>query len=217
MIFFIHYIFYKRLSNNIPFLYYSGFIFSMIGLLTYFYFYNQISLIIMYYYIWLSGAIICIIFINKIPDKKVLIIKLLVFYFIIIISYFVLFILNKEISSVGIHPLLEFRHYFMSFIFLVTALFYTKYLFNKLKNNLFYQKLLLIGAKPASISFGVYVIHYPIMNFFLSLNTKVEGGVNENILFISTFIFTLILSYIAEIKIYGNLYKRFIKRKNEQK
>ena len=36
---------------------------------------------------------------------------------------------------------------------------------------------------------------------------------NESIGFILTFIFTLILSYIAEIKIYGNIYNKFIKRK----
>lgn len=38
------------------------------------------------------------------------------------------------------------------------------------------------------------------------------GEINEIIGFILTFIFTLILSYIAEIKIYGNIYNKFIKR-----
>ena len=58
MIFFVHFMFYKKIFNNISFLYYSGFVFSILGLLSYFFFYNQISLIIMYYYIWLSRAII---------------------------------------------------------------------------------------------------------------------------------------------------------------
>ena len=213
MIFFVHFMFYKKIFNNISFLYYSGFVFSILGLLSYFFFYNQISLIIMYYYIWLSGAIICIIFINKLPNKKHLIIKVLALYFSIIIIYFLLFVLNQEHSSIGVHPLLELRHYITSFIFLIIALFYTKYFYIKLKNNLFYQKLLSLGIKPASISFGVYVIHYPIMNFFLTYNEKWGGEINESIGFILTFIFTLILSYIAEIKIYGNIYNKFIKRK----
>ena len=70
MIFFVHFIFYKKIFTNISFLYSLGFIFSILGLVSYFFFYNQISLIIMYYYIWLSGAIICIIFINKLPNKE---------------------------------------------------------------------------------------------------------------------------------------------------
>ena len=167
----------------------------------------------MYYYIWLSGAIICIIFINKLPNKKHLIIKVLALYFSIIIIYFLLFVLNQETSSIGVHPLLELRHYITSFIFLIIALFYAKYFYIKLKNKLFYQRLLSLGIKPASISFGVYVIHYPIMNFFLTYNEKWGGEINESIGFILTFIFTLILSYIAEIKIYGNIYNKFIKRK----
>lgn len=212
MIFFSHFIFYKKIFNNISFLYYSGFVFSLLGLLSYFFFYNQISLIMMYYYVWLSGAIICIIFANKLPNKKSLIIKVLELYFSIIIIYSLLFVLNQNTSSIGVHPLLELRHYLTSFVFLIIALLYTKYFYTKLKNNLFYQRLLSIGIKPASISFGVYVIHYPIMIFFLTINQKMGGQINENMGFLLTFMFTLILSYIAEIKIYGKLYTKFIKR-----
>ena len=111
MIFFVHFIFYKKIFKNISFLYSSGFIFSILGLVSYFFFYNQISLIIMYYYIWLSGAIICIILINKLPNNKSLITKVLALYFSIIIIYFLLFILNQKIYSIGIHPLLELRHH----------------------------------------------------------------------------------------------------------
>ena len=50
------------------------------------------------------------------------------------------------------------------------------------------------------------------MNFFLTYNEKWGGEINEIIGFILTFIFTLILSYIAEIKIYGNIYNKFIKK-----
>lgn len=176
IIFFIHFFLYKKIFKNLAFIYYSGFIFSVLGLVSYFYLPNQISLIIMYYYIWLSGAVLCIIFFENIPNKKTSIFKLLILYFFIIIIYFLFFILNKNTSSIGIHPLLELRHYITSFIFLIIALFYTKYFYTKLKNNNFYQKILKIGIKPASISFGVYVIHYPVMNFFYSFSEEIIGG-----------------------------------------
>lgn len=212
MIFFTHFFLYKRFFKNISFLYYSGFILSIVGLLSYFFFYNQVSLIIMYYYVWLSSAIICIIFANKISNRKSLIFKVLALYFLLIIIYFLVFVLNQKTITMGVHPLLQLRHYITSFIFLIIALFYSKYFYIKLKNNSFYQKLLSLGIKPASISFGVYVIHYPIMNFFLTFNEKMGGQLNDAIGFILTLIFTLILSYIAEIKIYGKLYTKFIKR-----
>ena len=221
IIFFIHLFLYQKFYKNINFLIFSGFIFSIIGLISYYYFPNQISLIVMYYYIWLSGAIVCIIYFTQISNKKKSLFTLLIIYLIIICFYFILFVYNEKTSSIGIHPLLELRHYLTSFLFLVVSLIYAKYLYNYLKNNLNYQKFLKLGLKPASISFGVYVIHYPIMQFFMYIyeNFRIEEMIipSNYILFTCTIILTLILSYIAEIRIYGSLYKKFVKKVSNEK
>ncbi len=220
MIFYLHLVFQNKVYNKLNFLIFSGFFFSFIGLISFYYFPNQISLILMYYYIWLSGAIVCLIFYDNNFNKRKNLSVLLLMYFLLILIYFLLFINGKEYKSIGTHPVLELRHYITSFIFLIISLAYSKYLFNYLKNKDYYQKFLKLGVRPASISFGVYVIHYPVMQFFKHINETFNKGdifTNNYFLFFLTIISTIFLSYIAEIKIYGNLHIRFIKRSKYEK
>lgn len=204
MFFFIHfYLFNKYFSTNYKVFNISALLFSLLGLVTYALHYNQVSLIVMYYYIWFSGAMVLLFLKENILSKQN-IFMLFLSYVIIIISYYFLFMYDKELGRLGIHPVLELRHYSVAFMGLFVALIFYKYLNDFVKKQPLYLKIVNLFASIAPISFGLYVLHYPVKNYF-SQFSELSGM----LLLIATLLITLFLSYIAEIKIYGSIRKKY--------
>jgi len=185
MLFFIHFIFYN-----------IALIISLFGLITYFYFYNQISLILMYYYIWFSGAFILFALVNKQLNTKV-IYTISFSYLLVILLYVSLFIYNKSIASIGVHPILELRHYSVALLILLFGIFFYKKIYVNIKNNYLYTKVIYYSSLLAPISFSFYVFHYPIKNYFQSFTEY-----NNVLLLFITLSITVIFSYIVEVKLY---------------
>ncbi len=203
MLFFIHfYLFNKNFSGNYILFNMSALLFSLLGLVTYNLHYNQVSLIAMYYYIWFSGAMV-LFFINEKMLSKQNVFMLFASYVLIIMSYWFVFIHNEVLGRLGIHPILELRHYSVAFLGLLFALIFYKYLHHLLTKRLLYQKVVKFFAALAPISFGLYVLHTPIKNYFYQFSK-----LNGILLLTATLVVSLILSYLAEIKIYGHIRKK---------
>ena len=203
MIFFAHFLFYRKNHDKHTLFLIVAFGISLIGLVSYKIFYNQISLFLMYYYIWFSGAFAYFIFILP-KNRKKYFILLSIGYFFIIVIYIYLFIYHETISNSGAHPLLELRHYLAAVFFLILAIFIYFKAYLILKTNFLYLKLRNIFAYFAPISFGLYVIHYPIKN--LLLQYEINGWLK---LFL-VFAISLPLSYVVEVVLFSFLKKKYL-------
>jgi len=198
MLFFLHFFLYKKYFNERLALFnITALLISLIAQLTYSYAYNQVSLITMYYYVWFSGAMVFFLLANNALNKRY-ILMLVASYFVLLANYFFFFIDFATAGKIGVHPLLEFRHYAVSILGLLFALFFYKYLHGFFVKNYLYGKLVQLLASIAPISFGIYVLHYPIKNYFMQYTE-----INAFLLLGSTLALSVLMSYFAEIKIYG--------------
>ncbi|MDD2451121.1 MAG: acyltransferase [Sulfurovum sp.] len=199
MIFFVHYkiiIFFKS-QTKLYIL--SSFFISLVGIISYKYFYNQVSLFLIYYFIWASGASLYLIHKNDDIQKKSCYFKILIAcYFFLTAIYFYIFVYNESISHLINHPILELRHYLSAIILIIMSQVYKKYLNFDVSNF----KLIKIFTKFASISFAFYVIHYPVMLFFDSLD------VNGFLKILIMFIVSVIISWIIEISFFKNYIRK---------
>lgn len=204
MLFFLHFLVYEKYFKGRFVLFnISAFLISIIGLFTYKFLYNELSLIAMYYYIWFSGAIVLFLLKSNQLNKRY-ILMIAGTYIIIIVNYFFFFIYHKTVGSVGIHPILELRHFVVSMLGLLFSVSFYKYFHSFFITKYFYNKLIQLFAYISPISFGIYVLHYPIMNYFMKY-TEVNGFLLLGI----TFICVVIVSYFSEIKIYGYIRKKY--------
>jgi hypothetical protein len=74
-------------------------------------------------------------------------------------AVFVVLALKKgQHISLGIHPFLEFRHAGAAFVFVICLVVYRRFIAPRL------DRLILPFAVLAPISYGIYVLHYPILN-----------------------------------------------------
>ena len=177
--------------------FYLTFIISFIGLLTFKIQYNGIFLIYFYYYIWFSDALI-VFYQNKDGLNKNIIIMIFISYLKLIISYYLLLINGKKRVTLGVYPILEIRHFTTALFALSFTLFYYSYLYTSIKIKNIYEKVIHIFISLSLISFSLYLLHYSIQNFFmqyLQINGLILIGV--------TFMLTVILSYLSEIKLYN--------------
>jgi peptidoglycan/LPS O-acetylase OafA/YrhL len=172
MLFFLHFYFYqKHFKENIFLFNLLAFLVTLIGLLSYKFIYNQISLIAMYYYIWFSGAIVLILLNNRQLTKSY-IQMIALSYLSIIVGYFFLFIYHQQSDGIGVHPILELRHYTVAFLGLFAALFFSKYLHHYCIKKTIYNKLVQLLSHVAPISFGIYILHYPVKTYFMQYTHK---------------------------------------------
>jgi len=204
MIFFFHFSFFRNHPEKQELFLAIAFVISVIGLITYKIFYNQISLFLMYYYIWFSGAYSYFIF-KTFSGRNRYISILIVGYLCIIAIYTYLFIFNEQISHLVDHPVLEVRHYLASSVLLLFAIIVFLKLYNIFESNLIYLKVRNFFAYFAPISFGIYVIHYPIKSLLL------EFELYAWLKLVLVFLISILLSYIIEIKIFTYLKKKTIK------
>jgi len=192
MIFFVHFKLLKTIENKTFFYIISSFIISVIGILSYKLIYNQISLFLMYYYIWASGVSLYLIF-STANSKNNNISYLLFCYILLILLYGYLFVYSEQLSHYVDHPILELRHYIASFIWILALLFVIRYMKSSIKRNLLIKYSVNIFAKFAPISFAFYILHYPVMLLFDPI--MINGYLKILIIFsVTTF-----LSYLLEI------------------
>ena len=204
MIFFLHYMLYKKYYGNKLFYFNMiALLISFVGLITFKLEYNQVSLIGMYYYIWFSGAIVLLALEQEQLNNRI-VLMITIGYIALITIYIILFVIDSSAKGLGVHPLLELRHYSVSFLSITVALSFYKYLYKSLKNNYIYTVIVKIFASLAPVSFGIYVLHYPIKSYFMQF-----FEINRYVLLLTTFLITVIFSYIVEIKIYGYIRKKY--------
>lgn len=193
IIFYFHFLFFLKNKHEYNLSLFSALALSLIGILTYKIHYNQVSIFLIYYFLWFSGGYLYLILQQKNSLKKNLI-KLGFSYILIIFIYWVLFIMNEQISHYVDHPFLELRHYISAAFFLFLSLIVSKFLFPKIKQYFLYIRIRNFFAFFGPISFALYVFHYPIKNL---LNTiELNGWIKLLILFA----LSILLSYLAEIK-----------------
>lgn len=207
MIFFVHFILLKKIKNERKTFFYTStsFTLSLIGIITYYIYFNQVSLFMIYYFIWASGAILYMIFSEKDENRFKHILLLLLFYFILIIIYFYLFLFNSNFTNYVSYPFLQFRHLVSALILIILLIITIKY-FKNVLNTKIIQSIMKGFSKLAPISFGIYIIHYPIASYIDSYD--INGFVKLSVVII----FTFILSYIIEVLFFKHfIYKRFIK------
>ncbi len=200
MIFFVHYK--LAIKLNIDKNIFIAFGISLIGMISYYIFPNQISSIFIYYYMWFAGGVLYFIYKNHQDSKKEK--TFLLFGFIAtILIYIFLFILDTKYSASVVFPYIKLRHYISALIFILILFIFYKYLAYLLERK-FIRNIINFFVKLAPISFSIYAIHYPIMEVFKEIEI-------ENIYkLISTLFLTLFFAYIAEIKLYKYLRRKFI-------
>lgn len=203
MIFFVHYtLIQKYFRGNLSLFNISALLLSIIGILSFKVNYNQVSLIIMYYYVWFSGAI-TLLYITKNQFQFYSTLMTFISYIIIILLYSSLFVFHQNIISIGVHPLLELRHYSATLLLFLFSILFYKIIYTHIKNNKFYKKIIYFFSLIAPLSFSLYVFHYPIKNYMERFNE-----VNGIVLLIITLLISLVLSYLVEIKLYNLIRKK---------
>lgn len=202
MIFFMHYLFIKHQANlNISI--YSGALISVIGAVLYSHIPNNIFLIFFYYQIWFTGALIAIINRKEIArgNGHFSYLNILIALILPVLIYFL--VNEKSVSNYVSSPFLEIRHYISAIslftIFMILQKHYTTFFQNTISIYIirFFSRL-------APISFGIYVFHYPIKEYMVTLINQY----NPITLLLVTIITTLFFSYIFEKRMYS-----YIKRK----
>lgn len=193
MIFFIHLKIVKLFNQKTLVYILSSLFITLVGIVTYKLVFNQLSLFLMYYFIWATGASFYFIYEEKnLLKKSYYIYTLLLSYIIILLLYSYFFIYKEETFFYVNHPILEFRHYLSTFILILMLLIYLK-LYQFIAKINFLNILIRFFAKFAPISFAFYLFHYPVMLLLGPLDT------NGYLKVILMFLFASILSYTVEI------------------
>lgn len=199
MLFFAQYAFQKRINlspmNNIQ----IALSLSLAGMVTFYFYPNQISTFLMYYIIWFSGSVLSY---DAKHNTTTYLKAYLAFLLVFIIVYILIFTLDETYTTSIVHPFITLRHFLALFTFLVFFLIVKKY-FNKLLNVSFIKIIINFLALFASISFAIYLIHYPIMNAINTMNISPYAKI------IATAALTLTLAYFAE-RIFYPFFKRKI-------
>jgi peptidoglycan/LPS O-acetylase OafA/YrhL len=182
----------------------SSFIVYMLGIIsamTYIVYPNFFNRELMYFSIWWSGVAIARLYTQSITiNIKNLKYTLLTLLTLTIILSFNVYISNN-ISTVGIHPLLELRHFGFCLIAILLALLWKK------MRWIGFSSAMNIFSLFAPISYGVYISHHFMISNISYLDNLLNNNILKYILAISICIgFSYIIERIIYVKI-NNLYK----------
>lgn len=168
----------------------------IISSITYLFFPNQVSRWLMYFGIWYCGFLIFELYnqkkISSIKNLSPILIYIIFPLFITLLNL----IIYKNIGP-GLFPVLEFRHFASSLLFILLGF----YLYKNKMIFFFVTSKFRIFEKIAPFSYGLYILHLPITNIvkFIFKNNNIE------LAFVLTFFLSIIISFIAEIKIQNRI------------
>jgi peptidoglycan/LPS O-acetylase OafA/YrhL len=200
MLFFIQLHLFKKFSQMIN-LVIASFT-SLIGMFVYYFYPNQIASILIYYYLWFAGG--ALFYYYKYNEKdRTYIYALIIGYIVLITSYIFLFVIGAQYKASVVFPYIKLRHFIASFVFVLFIIYFYHY-FNAILKAKITARLIGSFVYFAPISFSIYVVHYPIMKVFQ--NTDINSF--EKLFY--TILVTFAISYIAEIKLYTYLKRKYI-------
>jgi peptidoglycan/LPS O-acetylase OafA/YrhL len=191
---------YVKATNKLPYI----FIFSAINWFIFLIFPNHIALVFSMFLIWWSGAELADLYIKKelISSHKI---KQIILYNLVMLLFAAvpLLYINKQLFKFGYFPISTLRYFAAGLAFIAGALIWNKY---KWKGFL---SLFGIFKIVSPISFGIYIVHYPI---FFQLNIPITNVLIQSIIKIVLIFF---LAYLLEIIIQPFINKLLsVKRKN---
>jgi len=172
---------------------------SVFGILSYWCFPNQFSIILWYFIIWWWGVILAKVYIKNegkaIRWDQVKIIPISFFMFLCMMAGMIFS--HNEPLKFSVHPIIELRHFIYSFGILIIG-----WIWYKIKLKGFKQ---LIGPFEvfAPISYAIYVFHYPLVVLL-----RKEFFDQIWLHYLVAVLLSLILAYVAEKKLYPYVSKR---------
>lgn len=170
--------------------------FSIVNLLIFILFPNHIFIVFAYYIIWWTGLELCEYFLFSHNKSRIQI--LISYYGIAILLLFITSLVDwrhDHSIKVGIYPYLLLRHYGFALICLLMPVYMTA-ITKKI------TKLLKPFALIAPISYGIYILHYPILiQWQLRLPSLIDLPIK---------IFLVLgLAYIIEVKLQPKINRIF--------
>ncbi len=165
---------------------------SLLGFITFSILHNQVSLFLMYFVLWWSGAELARAYLSRVPltimsqRRSILYLTL----FSILAAAPVWFArVHHQPLSFGIHPILEFRHFLACLLFLIIGLLWAHIRW------VGFRSIFGAFAYVAPISYGLYVFHFP-----LAVNSSYLEAINFAPLELSGYVaITFLIAYLAEV------------------
>ena len=176
---------------------------GIISALTYIIYPNFFNRELMYLTIWWSGVEIARLY----SQGNTINIKNLKFSLGTLLSItailFVNVLISQNISTIGVHPILELRHFGFSLIAIFSALIWKNFKW------IGFSSTMEIFSRFAPISYGVYISHY----FLISNATYLDSHIDNLLLRYTLYISICIgFSYLIERIIYVNINRLIIKK-----
>lgn len=197
MLYFPLIVFFKNKSSSIVY------IVGILSALSYIMFPNFFNRELMYFTIWWSGVEIARLYMQEetINVKNLKNIILVLFGINVILGFNVY--ISKTISTVGVHPILELRHFGFALMAIFSAL-----IWKKLK-WVGFSSTLGIFSYLAPISYGIYISHYFLISNATYLNNII---LNDSLRFVIYILICLGFSYLIERILYVKINRIFIKK-----
>ncbi len=163
---------------------------SCIAYIIYIFFPNPLSQFLAYFIIWWSGLTAAEIYLStqRFSYQRIKPILICLFFMSVMTALPVAF--THEIR-LGYYPFLNFRHFCFAFIAIAIGLFWYQ------RNLVYFNKTLGIFSVVAPISYGLYILHYPILMQW-KLNVYISNWVME---YVIKFALVIGLAYLVEIKL----------------
>jgi len=163
---------------------------SIFGNLSYLFYPNQASIILMYFIIWWWGVEIAKSYLKSKTIDKECMIKIASTFLISVALLGLHFYTHDGSFAMGYHPIIELRHFIYAFALIVLGLIW------KRLNYIGFSKTVGLFTIFAPISYGIYVFHFPLI-------MKYDFGLFDNIIYqyIFAFILMIILAYLVEVKL----------------
>ncbi|MBO9699679.1 MAG: acyltransferase [Sporocytophaga sp.] len=163
---------------------------SMVGFISYSIFPNSASLILTYLIVWWTGAELAKLYLIKGFIRYKDIGPILIGLSIVSLMLLIPVIRYPGSLQIGLHPVLELRHFLGSIFFIVIAITWQHFKF------LGFDLIFGIFSRIAPISFGIYIFHYPLVKgiSYLPINFPIYIKILIVLLFVGGF------SYLMEMK-----------------
>ena len=176
---------------------------SLFGFVTFWIRHNQVSLFLMYFILWWSGAELARAYLARVPLTIILQRRSILYLtlFTILAAAPVWFARARhQALSFGIHPVLEFRHFLACLLFLVIGLLWARIRW------VGFHFIFGAFARVAPISYALYVFHFP-----LAVNSSYLEAIKFVPLQLTGYVgITFLLAYLAEVP-----FQNWINRKTD--